>query len=77
MVHSEENAWCRKQVKEGTKAIEKAKKDGKWKEVLEIRDRLYEAQTLWTWGRMKGQVERFKLPQDRKQRVYKLAKLHN
>ncbi len=76
-IHKEEHKQCVTQVLEGKKEVEKAKKSKDWKKVVEIRNKLYEKQMLWTWNRMKSQVSQFKLPEDREQRMYKLAKLHN
>jgi hypothetical protein len=44
---------------------------------LQIRNELYESQTLWTWGRMKAQVKQYGLSDNREERMYSLAKLHN
>lgn len=76
-VHKVENAWCKKKVKEWKQEIIKAKKTGKWKRVLEIRDELYESQLTWLWGRMKDQVKRFEIPTDPFERIRQLCVYHN
>lgn len=76
-IHVVEHKESRRLVTKGIKAVEVAKKTGNWKEVITIRNKLYEYQMLWTFNRMKSQVVRFELPENREKRIYSLAKLHN
>lgn len=72
-IHSKDFKWCLATIDKMLEA--KEKKD--WDTFVYLRNALYESQVFWTWQRMKGQVKRLNLTEDRVKRMEKLCILHN
>lgn len=76
-IHGDVHKWCVGLVLKWQKEELIARKTWDWSNVNNISMQLFKWQTLWVFGRMKDQVKRYKLPEDREVRMKKICILHN